>query len=113
MTDNTPPVALEPCPKCDATEDDGLRTYKAGLWGVECTCGMCWTGAATRTEAITAWNTRTRTPSHSDLVEALRWYADQFCELGTSHECCGRLTPDECSGCKARAILTKAEAPHG
>ena len=41
------------------------------------------------------------------LREALGWYAKQFCELGTSHECCGRMTADDCSGCLARAILEK------
>ena len=39
------------------------------------------------------------------LVGALEWYGDTFCELGSSHECCGRLSSDECSGCQARATL--------
>ena len=39
------------------------------------------------------------------LVGALEWYGDTFCELGSSHECCGRLSSDECSGCYARATL--------
>jgi hypothetical protein len=39
------------------------------------------------------------------LRELLEWYAEQFCELGTSHECCGRLSSDDCSGCKARQAL--------
>ncbi len=52
---------LEPCPKCEATTDDGLRVFKAGTWGVECTCGMGWQGALTEAEAIAAWNTR---PAH-------------------------------------------------
>jgi len=44
-----------------------------------------------------------------ELEGALAWYADQFCELGTSHDCCGRMTSDDCSGCMAQAILTKKE----
>lgn len=39
------------------------------------------------------------------LVEALEWYGDTFCELGSSHECCGRLSSDECSGCQALTTL--------
>jgi len=58
-----------PCPKCQATEDDGLRTVKDGLWGVQCTCGMSWKGAFTEAEALTAWNART---VQAELVEALR-----------------------------------------
>ncbi len=42
-----------------------------------------------------------------EVVEALRWYGHQFCELGASHECCGRMTDDDCSGCKARIALAK------
>lgn len=40
------------------------------------------------------------------LRAVLSWYAYQFCELGISHECCGRMSTDECNGCKARATLT-------
>ncbi len=36
---------------------------------------------------------------------ALREYSDIFCELGESHECCGRLTEADCSGCLARKTL--------
>jgi hypothetical protein len=32
-------------------------------------------------------------------------YAEDFCELGKYHECCGRMIEDECSGCAARAFL--------
>lgn len=45
----------------------------------------------------------------SEVVEALRWYGHQFCEFGASHECCGRMTDDDCSGCKARIALAKLE----
>jgi chromosome segregation ATPase len=41
------------------------------------------------------------------MREALRYYDHQFCELGESHECCGRLSKDECSGCFARQTLTR------
>lgn len=37
--------------------------------------------------------------------EALEWYADTFCEHGKYSEVCGKLSPDECSGCKARQAL--------
>lgn len=39
------------------------------------------------------------------LVDALDWYAQQFCELGQYHECCGRMTGDQCSGCLARKAV--------
>jgi len=45
------------------------------------------------------------------LSEVLRYYGHQFCELGESHECCGRLSKDECSGCFARQAL-KPERTH-
>lgn len=42
-----------------------------------------------------------------ELMDGLRWYADTFCEgLG---ECvgdfCGKCSDDQCSGCKAYALL--------
>lgn len=43
------------------------------------------------------------------MVAALRWYSDGFCELGPSHECCGRLGDESCSGCNARAILARID----
>lgn len=39
------------------------------------------------------------------LRDHLAWYADTFCEKGPYSEVCGRLTPDECAGCRARAAL--------
>ena len=42
-----------------------------------------------------------------ELVEALRRYADQYCELGPYTELCGKLEWDQCSGCLARAALAK------
>lgn len=57
-------------------------------------------------ELITA---RNREDALTEEVEALRaalkYYAHDFCELGEGHECCGRMTNEECSGCKARAAL--------
>jgi len=47
----------------------------------------------------------------SELEEALRWYADQFCELGRYFEGCGKLPDDQCSGCKARAALCPERSP--
>lgn len=46
-----------------------------------------------------------------ELEEALKYYADTFCELGPYHECCGRLTSDECSGCRAASLLSQTETP--
>ncbi len=40
------------------------------------------------------------------LREVVEHYADLFCEWGAAHECCGKLSDDECSGCKARAALS-------
>ena len=45
------------------------------------------------------------------LREHLKWYADTFCELGNAHECCGRMSEDDCSGCRARAALAAAPQP--
>lgn len=39
------------------------------------------------------------------LRAALEWYADQMCELGTAHECCGKMDSTDCSGCVARKAL--------
>jgi hypothetical protein len=43
--------------------------------------------------------------SHDKLVEGLKWYADQFCELSNLSECRGRLDEDVCCGCKARNLI--------
>lgn len=46
----------------------------------------------------------------SDLnyaIDALRWYADQMCEHSTDYEGCGKLSDDDCGGCKARAFVSK------
>ncbi len=46
------------------------------------------------------------------LRGALQIYADGLCELGQSHECCGRLSSADCFGCTARAALAPpAPAP--
>lgn len=41
----------------------------------------------------------------TQLEEALEWYADTFCEYGTSNTICGKYGSDVCSGCKARALV--------
>lgn len=38
-----------------------------------------------------------------ELEAHLAHYADQLCELGPHHECCGKLSDDECAGCRARS----------
>lgn len=52
---------------------------------------------------------QTTTTTRDEAV--LRYYADTFCELGSHHECCGKLNKDECSGCLARSALASAPAP--
>lgn len=44
----------------------------------------------------------------AELEADLEWYADQFCEHGKYSEVCGRLSSDDCSGCRARATLRSA-----
>ena len=46
----------------------------------------------------------------AELVDLLREYADGLCELGDDHECCGRLEPGDCYGCKARAVQLALKA---
>lgn len=43
------------------------------------------------------------------LVEALQWYAEQLCEHDAHSEVCGRLSNDDCFGCKARAVLAQLD----
>jgi hypothetical protein len=38
-------------------------------------------------------------------LDVIAKYASTFCELGEHHECCGRMSQDECSGCAAKAYL--------
>lgn len=65
--------------------------------------------AADMGAAFTAWNTRSpSTELVEDLVEALKHYADLFCEFGQSNEGCGRFVTDVCAGCKARALVARA-----
>ena len=52
--------------------------------------------AATEIERLTA--------QVETMREALGWYADTFCEYGTSNEGCGKFGDDMCAGCKARAL---------
>jgi hypothetical protein len=44
---------------------------------------------------------------NQELLEALKHYADTYCE-GWCKESCGSF--DDCGGCKARAAIAKAEA---
>lgn len=39
------------------------------------------------------------------LRGALKYYADTFCEHSIYFEGCGKMHPDQCSGCIARAAL--------
>ena len=77
----------------DAHADMLLPRQIKGLYAVGHTAHQ----AADRIEALSAEVERLR--------EALNYYAEDFCELGAAHECCGRLTKWECSGCFARAAL--------
>ena len=45
------------------------------------------------------------------LREALKWYADGFCEYGKAFEGCGKMQDVDCSGCNARAALAETDAP--
>jgi hypothetical protein len=47
------------------------------------------------------------------LVETLRWYGEQFCELGGFIEPCGHLSDNDCAGCKARQALAQWEKDNG
>lgn len=41
-----------------------------------------------------------------EMLDALCYYRDTFCEHG--EELCGRLSDDDCSGCKAHNVIMKA-----
>lgn len=43
----------------------------------------------------------------ADMVAALDEYAGMLCEHGRDFEGCGKLTPDDCAGCKARALANR------
>lgn len=43
------------------------------------------------------------------LDEALRYYAEVFCELGPYTEACSKLSDNDCSGCKARRALQQRD----
>jgi hypothetical protein len=44
-----------------------------------------------------------------EMLEALQYYAQTFCEHGLdNYEGCGKLSDDDCSGCRARAAIKKA-----
>lgn len=62
----------------------------------ECdTTALCWTERKADADVFAAG---------LEMLSALEWYADQFCEFGTSNEGCGKFDSDVCSGCKARAV---------
>ena len=44
------------------------------------------------------------------LQTALHYYAEQFCEMGSDWEGCGKLTEEQCAGCRARAALNKGDS---
>lgn len=46
------------------------------------------------------------TRERDEAREALVWYGDEFCEVG--NDCCGKLSDDECCGCRARRVLARA-----
>ena len=81
----------------------------------ECDCGSPLgpvTGTHEQAEADAAYIAAANPESLLQLIsqyrrmeEALRWYGDQMCELGSAHECCGKLTSDECAGCASRQAL--------
>jgi len=97
-----------PCPKCQAVNE---RTIIEGPpWFMQCgECGFRTVDCSTEAEALTAWNART---VQAELVEALKWYADQFCEFGQPNEGCGKYHDDVCAGCKARSAITRARPDH-
>lgn len=142
MTDNTPPVALEPvrksrvCPFCGATPHHGLgKVQHCQLHGepfqhfsIWCPRGCAKITRANADIARRDWEgIDTRTPSHSDLVEALRDARKIIADIddymkrpgrgdwGEECACCmGELLDDDRQAiAKIDAILTKAEAPHG
>lgn len=45
----------------------------------------------------------------AEMLACLKWYADTFCEWGINNEECGKLSEGECSGCKARATISRVE----
>lgn len=108
-------TTLLPCPFCGGearfVEDHGRFDEPFGL--IVDHAEDCFIGSRIMAEweaITTAWNRRIPNPTAiGEVVEALRWYGHQFCELGASHECCGRMTDDDCSGCKARIALAKLE----
>lgn len=107
MTDNTPPVALEPCPFCGGEAYLKLMTDRAYREGAQfVACGKCHATAF----SITAWNTRT--PSHSDLVEALRAVEAAMIRGGDGRilDVGWNITKLNQARPMIRAILTKAEA---
>lgn len=103
---------LEP----DVSEDENGQScdqWLAEIDGEHPPCwsaGACWSSNENDDRSLqpTAW----RYPgasANNELIDALEWYGEQFCELGQYHECCGRMGDDQCSGCKARALLTRVK----
>lgn len=97
---------LKPCPFCGGKAISAAQMQGSPAIAVCITLGCAAEiPARTEAEAITAWNTRASEARIAQLEGHLSYYAETFCELGTSHECCGRLTDDDCSGCRARTAL--------
>jgi len=96
-----------PCPFCGSSAyvESESCGYRVVCDNKECATQGPWPTDCTEAEALTAWNART---VQAELVEALKWYADQFCEFGQSNEGCGKYHDDVCAGCKARSAITRA-----
>jgi hypothetical protein len=39
------------------------------------------------------------------LRAVLLWYAESYCSEGFNADCCGKLSEDDCRGCRARTAL--------
>jgi hypothetical protein len=62
---------------------------------------QCHARETARADKLQAENARLR--------EALKHYAETYCEQGESSEVCGRLYPEDCGGCRARTALGEKE----
>lgn len=116
----TPHMPLEACPCCahEAKFEKQMHAFPPKHW-VKCTyCGMSSDAYSSRESARAAWNRRAtslpttannpETDAHRDLVEALRWIADNY-ENGMINHVDFRVE----AKFRADAALTKAEVTHG
>lgn len=100
MTDPTP------------TRDEAVLTVDALAQEIRRVDGSHSLGAGALAEALMPFLLASAPAPASGRVDAvLRHYADTFCELGSDHECCGKLSKDECSGCLARSAISPAATP--